>query len=153
MPLMTRMTSLGSTPLRRMPDTPPASTSSRNAPRICSRVWAEERGIARGGGAQGVTHAALCGNVVCKPLRPCAQRLVRGTRREKIRSRGAQRVHLVLVSRDDERVPIREVAVQGADADAGARRDGLQGRVLALRGERLCRRGKQLFAVALRVGT
>jgi hypothetical protein len=71
---------------------------------------------------------------------------------EKLRSRGAQRVHLVLVSRDDERVPIREVAVQGPDAAAGARGDGLQGHVLAVRGERLCRRGKQLFAVALRVG-
>src|SRR5207244_1515928 len=111
MPWMTRMTSLGSTSLRSVPEAAPASRSSPNAPRICSRVWAKSR------------------------------------------SRGAQGVDLVLVSRDDERVPIREVAVQGADADAGARRDVLQGHVLAFRGERLCRRGKQLFAVALRVGT
>ena len=58
----------------------------------------------------------------------------------------------MLVRRDDERVPIREVAIQGPDPDAGARRDGLQGDVLAFLGERLRRSGEQFFPVALRVG-
>src|SRR5437763_495716 len=58
----------------------------------------------------------------------------------------------MLVRRDDERVPAREVTVQRPDPDASARRDGLQSDALAFLGERRRRGGKQLVAVALGVG-
>ena len=48
------------------------------------------------------------------------------------------------VRRDDEGVPVREVAVERADADAGARRHRLQRHVLAELGERR-RRGAEML--------
>jgi hypothetical protein len=97
----------------------------------------EDGGVRCDRGAEGVTDAAPGGDVVDETVYPPLQGLVGGPCVEEIGSRRTQGVDLVLVGRDDERVSVREVAVQRANADAGAGRDRFQGNVFVLRGEGL----------------
>src|SRR5215472_15568188 len=118
MPLITRMTSLGSTSARRVPDAAPASSSRPSAPRIRARVSANNG--ESDAAAERSAYRALGGDVVGKAFRPGAQGVVRGQAGEQVSGRGAQRVHLVAVGGDNQRLAVREVAVQRPDPDAGA---------------------------------
>src|SRR6185437_10498566 len=64
----------------------------------------------------------------------------------------AQCVHLVAVGGAHQRLAAGEMAVQGADADAGAARNVLQRHVFALLGEGFGSGKKELVAIALRIG-
>ena len=63
------------------------------------------------------------------------------------RERAEQIAHRVLEDRAHQRVPVREVPVERADADARAPRHVLQGRVRAVLGERRTRLGEQSLVV------
>ena len=104
------------------------------------------------GRPQRIAHGALGGDVVGETFGPRPQRLVRGQRLEQLTGGGAQGIDLMAVGGGDERLAAGEVAVQRADADAGAGGDGFERDVLAFFGEGFGSGAEQFVTIALRIG-
>jgi len=102
--------------------------------------------------ARRVEHAVLGGQPVGEQVHPPTHRLSRLERLEQLAGAVGQPLDLVLVDGVDEGLAGGEVAVEGADADAGLARDGPH-RGLAAGGEGACRRREQHLAVVGRVGS
>ena len=103
-------------------------------------------------GSEGFGHVSLGCHVVDEPLHPLPQGHFGRERAEEPAHRGAQLVDLVAVRLHHQCLSGGEVAVEGADADAGLPGDRLEGHLLVRAGQHRDGHPHEGVAVLQRVG-